>query len=180
MSPVSYLLQLPPQWKIYPVFNINLLTSYCKTMMHRDNYVHPLPKLVNNEEEYEVKAILDLRRFGMGPKLQYLIKWKGYPEADNQWEDHDNIHLDNLVCWFQKQNPTKEVHLKRTQSAEYPSFPHMSSPSRLALLSSRQMQLLYPPMTTSQQLKLSSLLQSQPGYPQTAPTPSGLNWTQAL
>ena len=103
MSPVSsYLLWLPPQWKIHPVFHINLLTPYHETMTHGDNYLHPPPELVDNEEEYEVEAILDSRTFGRGHKLQYLIKWKGYPDADNQWEDANNVHSDDLVHQFQK------------------------------------------------------------------------------
>jgi len=29
--------------------------------------------------------------------LQYLIKWKGYPESDNSWEPADQVHAPDLV-----------------------------------------------------------------------------------
>ncbi|KAI9193231.1 uncharacterized protein BJ171DRAFT_532221 [Polychytrium aggregatum] len=55
-----------------------------------------MPKKVQNakavvlddeEEEYEVEAILDQRK--KGGRTQYLIKWVGYTETT--WEDQDNI-----------------------------------------------------------------------------------------
>jgi hypothetical protein len=30
-------------------------------------------------------------------KLQYLLKWKGYPESDNTWEPIKQLHAPNLV-----------------------------------------------------------------------------------
>jgi hypothetical protein len=110
MSPASYCLNLPLQWKIHPVFHIDLLTPYHKTEVHGVNYQCPPPELIDKKEEYKVEAILDLRRTGRGCKLQYLIKWKGYSNANNQWEDYKNVTADNLVCQFQQHNPTKEVH----------------------------------------------------------------------
>ena len=63
MSPVNYRLELPMQWSIHPVFHINLLTPYCKTIMHGANYQCPPPDLVDNAKEYEVKKILDSQLF---------------------------------------------------------------------------------------------------------------------
>jgi hypothetical protein len=135
MSPVSYRLNLSPQWKIHPVFHIDLLTPYCETEVHGVNYQCPPPELVDNKEEYEVEAILDSRRTGRGRKLQYLIKWKGYSDADNQWEDHQHVTADGLACQFQRCNPTKEVHLRRLE-AELLSHHPMSSPAQLTPTSS--------------------------------------------
>jgi hypothetical protein len=129
MSPVSYCLDLPVQWKIHPVFHIDLLSPYRETEVHGVNYQCPPPELIDNEEEYEVKAILDSRRTGRGRKLQYLIKWKGYPDADNQWEDYRNIAADDLVRQFQRRNPTKETHLRRLMTDE--SLPDYSMSSQL-------------------------------------------------
>ena len=61
MSPVNYCLELPTQWSIHPVFHINLLTPYRETSTHVPNYQRPPPDLVDREEEYEVKKILDSR-----------------------------------------------------------------------------------------------------------------------
>ena len=84
MSPVNYCLELPTQWNTHPVFHIDLLTPYCETLTHGLNYQHPPSDLVDGEEEYKVKKILDLQRFGRRCKLQYLVKWKGYPDLENQ------------------------------------------------------------------------------------------------
>ena len=126
MSPVSYRLELPHQWRIHLVFHIDLLTPYRETKMHGENYLRPPPELVNNEEEYEVEAILDSRVFGRGRKLQYLVKWLGYPDSDNQWEDADKVHADELVDAFQRLHPSKKTHIRRGHIAE--SSPSHSMP----------------------------------------------------
>jgi hypothetical protein len=41
----------------------------------------PPPIIVDGEEEFEVEEILD-SRLHRG-NVQYLMKWKGYPEAHN-------------------------------------------------------------------------------------------------
>ncbi len=84
MSPVNYRLKLPTQWSIHDVFHINLLTPYRETDLHRSNYPRLAPDLIDNEEEYEVEKILDSRQFSRGRKKQYLVKWKGYPDSDNE------------------------------------------------------------------------------------------------
>jgi|SRR6266702_4680360 len=38
LSEVTYELELPPQWKIHPVFHANLLTPYKETVLHGTNY----------------------------------------------------------------------------------------------------------------------------------------------
>ncbi len=84
MSPVNYRLKLPTQWSIHDVFHIDLLTPYRETNLHGSNYSRPAPDLIDNKEEYEVKKILDSQQFGRRRKKQYLIKWKGYPDSDNE------------------------------------------------------------------------------------------------
>ena len=126
LSPISYRLELPHQWRIHPVFHTDLLTPYHETRMHGENYQRPPPELVDNEEEFEVEAILDSRTFGRGRKLQYLVKWLGYPDSDNQWEDADKVHTDELVKAFQQRHPDKKTHLRTGQIVESsPSHPLM-------------------------------------------------------
>ena len=64
LSPITYQLQLPLSWKIHDVFHVDLLTPYKETKMHGPNFVEPPPDLINGEEEYEVEAILDSRKWG--------------------------------------------------------------------------------------------------------------------
>ena len=83
ISPVTYKLQLPPTWTIHDVFHTLLLTPYQMTEQKGTNYLRPPPELVDGEEEFEVENVLGHRYFGRKHDLQYLIKWKGYPTADN-------------------------------------------------------------------------------------------------
>jgi hypothetical protein len=90
ISPLSYRLKLPNQWKIHPVFHMHLLTLFRETLAHESNYLRPPPDLINGVEEHEVEFITRhrLRRHSH----QYLVKWKGYPTADNTWEPESNLN----------------------------------------------------------------------------------------
>jgi hypothetical protein len=50
----------------------------------------PPPDLMDGMEEYEVEKVLDSHWHGRGRKLQYLVKWVGYPDSDNQWVNWDD------------------------------------------------------------------------------------------
>jgi hypothetical protein len=91
MSTVNYRLELPTQWSIHPVFHIDLLTPYKETIMHGPNFTRPAPELIDGEEEYSVEKILDSRHFGRRRRLQYLVKWEGYPDAENIVADDSSL-----------------------------------------------------------------------------------------
>ena len=112
LSPITYQLTLPPQWKIHDVFHADLLTPYHETELHGPNFTRPPPDLIDGEEEYEVEEVLQSRRFGRGRKVQYLVKWKGYPESENQWVDWDDLHADEMIAEFKKKNPAAVSHIK--------------------------------------------------------------------
>jgi hypothetical protein len=59
--------------------------------MHGPNFTRPTPELIDGEEEYSVEKILDSRRFGRRRRLQYLVKWEGYPDSDNMWVNKDDV-----------------------------------------------------------------------------------------
>jgi len=130
MSPVNYQLKLPTQWSIHDVFHIDLLTPYQETDLHRSNYSRLAPDLIDNEEEYKVKKILDSWQFGRGCKRQYLIKWKGYPDSDNEWVDKKDIHAPKAIREFESQNSTKAVHISRGNTGEF-CIPSSTSPTSL-------------------------------------------------
>jgi hypothetical protein len=102
ISPVVYQLRLPPQWTIHPVFHASLLTPYVETKEHGENFSRPPPDLINDEEQYEVKAIQSHRHQGRKKQLQYLIKWKGYPESDNTWEPADHVQAPQLIRQYER------------------------------------------------------------------------------
>ena len=97
ISPVAYQLELPSQWKIHPVFHASLLLPYKETEQHGPNFIRPPPDVIEGEEHYEVEAIRDHRYQGRKQQLQFLLKWKGYPEADNTWEPQNHVHASELV-----------------------------------------------------------------------------------
>jgi hypothetical protein len=131
MSPVNYRLELPTQWSIHPVFHIDLLTPYKETITHGPNYQRPLPDLVNGEEEYSVEKILDSRLFGRRWRLQYLVKWEGYPDADNMWVDKDDVFANDKVREFKQLNPNKRTHIR---TLRYVDSPHPTTTSTSQLL----------------------------------------------
>ena len=113
------------QWRIHPVFHTDLLTPYRETVLHRENYSRPVPDLIDGEEEYEVEEVLDSRR--RRRKLQYLVKWKGYPDSDNQWVNQDDMSADLAIQDFQKRTPNRETHLKAVRSFESHQHTHPMS-----------------------------------------------------
>src|SRR6266568_2827718 len=129
MSPVNYRLKLPTQWSIHDVFHIDLLTPYRETDIHGANYSRPAPDLVNDEEEYEVETVLDTRRFGRGRKKQYLIKWKGYPDSDNEWVNHKDIHAPEAIREFESSKTAERGHIRTGTTGEYPIIPLPTTPT---------------------------------------------------
>jgi chromodomain-containing protein len=105
ISLVTYQLCLPAAWNIHDVFHTSLLSLYHKSMEHGPNYSRPPPDLLEGEEEYKVEHIINHQCFGKARTLQYLIKWKGYPDADNTWEPADQVHAPDLTNAYHQTNP---------------------------------------------------------------------------
>ena len=131
MSPVNYRLQLPTQWSIHDVFHIDLLTPYRETPTHGANYQRPPPDLIDGVEEFKVEKVLDSCQYGRGRKLQYLIKWKGYPDSDNQWVNWDDAKESlDAIQDFKRLNPNRETHIRTNVS-----YSRESSPTRISSMS---------------------------------------------
>ena len=79
---------------------------------------------MEGEEEWEVKAILAHRYFGHQKKLQYLVKWHGYPDSDNTWEPVENLHANDLIQDYEHhwqgaaQQVVAAIHLQVTKVQE--------------------------------------------------------------
>jgi hypothetical protein len=95
--------------------------------MHGPNFTRLAPELIDGEEEYSIKKILDSRRFGRRQRLQYLVKWEGYPDSENMWINKDNVFTDDKVWEFKASYPSQEVHLKGAQVIDTPQ-PHIHIP----------------------------------------------------
>jgi hypothetical protein len=108
ISPVAYQLALPLAWTIHDVFHAGLLTPYRETRQYGENYPRPPPDVIDGEEEFEVEAISGHHLHGKSRQLQYLIKWKGYPSADNMWEDHHQVFAEDLIKEYHQRHPLKD------------------------------------------------------------------------
>lgn len=98
---------------------------------HSANYQCLPPDLVGGVEEFEVEKVLDSHQHGRGHKLQYLIKWKGYPDSENQWVNWDDAKESlDAIQDFKQLNPDREIHIKASLlPIGEPSPTHISSMS---------------------------------------------------
>ena len=86
INEVAYKVELPPQFRVHPVFHVSQLRKFL------GEAPAPLdPVIANNpgEAKFEVEAILNSRLSRR--KRQFLIKWKGYPIEDASWEPESNL-----------------------------------------------------------------------------------------
>ncbi|PFX32446.1 heterochromatin protein 1-like [Stylophora pistillata] len=60
-----------------------------------------------DEEVYEVEKVVD-KRIHKG-KVEYLLKWKGYPSSENTWEHEDSLDCSELLQEYEK-NRARERH----------------------------------------------------------------------
>src|ERR1700747_412153 len=64
--------------------------------------------MVDGDEEYEVETIMGHKFHGKGRKLHYLIKWVGYPTADNTWEPHDQVFAPEKIRQYHSRHPLNQ------------------------------------------------------------------------
>jgi len=70
---------------MYPVFYVSLLKKVPQNILTIETF-----QLKENDEKYEIKRIIDIFKTPR-EKIQYLIKWKGYTNAENIWEPEQNL-----------------------------------------------------------------------------------------
>ena len=87
---------------------------------------------MGEEEQYKMEQVLDERIFGRWKKRQYLVKWKGYPDSDNQRLDaKDMENTQELIAEFHNSNSEHSSHIKRALECISTLHPLSTLPSTL-------------------------------------------------
>lgn len=55
-----------------------------------------------SEDEYEVERLLAKRT--RGGRVEYLIKWLGYPESESTWQAVDTMNCPELIAAFEREH----------------------------------------------------------------------------
>ncbi len=107
ITPVSYRLALPADYRISPTFHVSLLKPAGGPRGERDQDEvadeSTPPLIVDGEEAYQVREILDSRR--RGRVLQYLVDWEGYGPEERSWVNTQDILDPSLTTDFHQTHP---------------------------------------------------------------------------
>ena len=74
-----------------------------------------------------MKQICAYQKWGHQKALQYLIKWKGYPESDNTWENANQIHAPALIKLYHQTSTSDSIKAWGIQLKQHP-LPILSPP----------------------------------------------------
>ncbi|KAK3518375.1 hypothetical protein QTP86_021171 [Hemibagrus guttatus] len=110
INPVTYRLQLPPEYRIHPTFHMSHLKPHHpfvspSTEPGSDAAESSLPLLLDDGAAYGVREILDSQR--RGGQLEYLVDWEGYGPEECSWVPCNNIVYPNLLETFHSANPNR-------------------------------------------------------------------------
>jgi hypothetical protein len=83
INPVVYRLNIPLEYKMHPVINVQHLAKYYRDEKGSDRATLPELRELSTEEEYEVEKLVGHRYNPKKRRREYLVRWKGYgPEHD--------------------------------------------------------------------------------------------------
>jgi len=84
----AYQLSLPASYTMHDVFNVSLLKR--SVPAEADTPIEPPPLYYDRGDPcYTVENVIGHK--GTGKNKRWLVKWKGYADADNTWEPKENL-----------------------------------------------------------------------------------------
>ncbi len=108
ITPVSFRLELPSNYRISPTFHVSLLKPSGGPRGASEEGAEPQtppPILVDGEEAYRVHELLDSRR--RGGMLQYLVDWEGFGPEERSWVNSGDILDPTLTEEFHRSHPER-------------------------------------------------------------------------
>jgi hypothetical protein len=118
INKVAYEIKLPVNMRIHNVFHVSLLEQYIKNTIVGRIPIPPPPVIIDDQVEYEVQEVLDIRF--RGKTVEYLVRWKNFGPNDDSWEPAANVsNAIDLVAEFNRKHPNRLYNtVKRVRSSK--------------------------------------------------------------
>jgi transposase InsO family protein len=102
-APNTYLLDLPPAWRVVPEFNVERLRPYRRRPDHLGGDFGPPPPIpgADGRPEHEVAELLRFKmRYG---RPHVLVRWAGRDASGDTWEPLDNLtNCEEAIAAFEQ------------------------------------------------------------------------------
>ncbi len=108
ITPVSFRLELPSNYRISPTFHVSLLKPSGGPRGASEEGADPQtppPILVDGEEAYRVHELLNSRR--RGGCCKYLVDWEGFGPEERSWVNSGDILDPTLTEEFHRSHPER-------------------------------------------------------------------------
>lgn len=110
ISDTAYRLKLPASMKIHDVFHVGHLIPRRKDTILGRQVLPPPPTVIDGEEEFTVERVLKSRR--RAGVTEYLLRWTGYGESEDEWVPEYDMHAEEKVKEFLERQGKGKVRRK--------------------------------------------------------------------